>query len=258
MTMALPYTLERTVVIHASPETVFRFFTDSVRWAAWWGTGSTIDPKAGGKIYVRHPGAVEAVGEVLEIEPPQRITFSYGYATGKPMPPGASRVTIRLDPEPRGTKLHLTHEFAEAAARDEHVQGWRFQLAVFSNVVANEVYANAAAVIDQWYTAWSVPDDKTREDLLAKTVNAAIQFRDRYSLLDGIPDLVAHTGAAQRFMPGIGLQRKGDVRHCQGTVLAEWVARSSDGQEKMSGTSVFVFAPDLKIESVTSVPNPTS
>jgi len=258
MTMALPYTLERTVVIHASPETVFRFFTDSVRWAAWWGTGSTIDPKAGGKVYVRHPGAVEAVGEVLEIEPPQRITFSYGYATGKPMPPGASRVTIRLDPEPRGTKLHLTHEFAEAAARDEHVQGWRFQLAVFSNVVANEVYANAAAVIDQWYTAWSVPDDKTREDLLAKTVNAAIQFRDRYSLLDGIPDLVAHTGAAQRFMPGIGLQRKGDVRHCQGTVLAEWVARSSDGQEKMSGTSVFVFAPDLKIESVTSVPNPTS
>jgi uncharacterized protein YndB with AHSA1/START domain len=258
MTIALPYTLERTVVIHASPETVFRFFTDSVRWAAWWGTGSTIDPKAGGKIYVRHPGAVEAVGEVLEIEPPQRITFSYGYATGKPMPPGASRVTIRLDPEPRGTKLHLTHEFAEAAARDEHVQGWRFQLAVFSNVVSNEVYANAAAVIDQWYTAWSAPDDKTREDLLARTVNAAIQFRDRYSLLDGIPDLVAHTGAAQRFMPGIGLQRKGDVRHCQGTVLAEWVARSIDGQEKMSGTSVFVFAPDLKIESVTSVANPTS
>ena len=41
----LPYQLDRTVVIKARPETVFRFFTDSARWASWWGAGSTIDPK---------------------------------------------------------------------------------------------------------------------------------------------------------------------------------------------------------------------
>ena len=39
--------LDRTVVIRARPETVFGFFTDSGRWAAWWGAGSTIDPQAG-------------------------------------------------------------------------------------------------------------------------------------------------------------------------------------------------------------------
>ena len=86
--------------------------------------------------------------------------------------------------------------------------------------------------------AWTVPDNKEREGTLAKLVTPAIRFRDRYSLLDGIADLVAHIGASQRFMPGIHLERRGDVRHCQGTVLADWVARSSDGQEKMSGTSV--------------------
>lgn len=258
MMTPLPYQLDRTVVIHASPETVFRFFTDSARWAAWWGAGSTIDARTGGRVYIRHPGAVEVLGEVLEVSPGERIVFSYGYANGKPMPVGASRVTIRLEPHPSGTQLHLLHEFAEPAPRDEHIQGWRFQLSLFSNVVANEVYANAASVVDQWFAAWILDDDMAREETLAKVVTPTIRFRDRYSLLDGMTDLIAHIGASRRFMPGVGLERRGDVRHCQGTVLADWVARSGDGIEKMSGTSVFVFGPDVKIESVTSVSNATS
>ena len=44
----LPHSLDRTVTIQAPPETVFRFFQDSARWARWWGAGSTIDPKVGG------------------------------------------------------------------------------------------------------------------------------------------------------------------------------------------------------------------
>jgi uncharacterized protein YndB with AHSA1/START domain len=46
-TAALPYELKRVLVIQASRETVFRFFTDEARWAAWWGAGSTIDPRPG-------------------------------------------------------------------------------------------------------------------------------------------------------------------------------------------------------------------
>src|SRR5229473_7603642 len=129
----LPYHLDRTVVINAKPDTVFRFFTDSARWANWWGAGSTIDAKPGGRVYIRHPGGVESLGEVLEVRPPERIAFTYGFASGTPIPPGSSRVTIRLEPDEAGTRLHLLHEFAEAAPRDEHIQGWRFQLSLFSN-----------------------------------------------------------------------------------------------------------------------------
>jgi hypothetical protein len=57
-------------------------------------------------------------------------------------------------------------------------------------------------------------------------------------------------------MPGIGLQRKGDVRHCQGTVLADWIAVGADGKERMTGTSVFMFNPDGQIDSVTGFTNP--
>jgi uncharacterized protein YndB with AHSA1/START domain len=253
----LPYHLNRTVVIRAKPETVFRFFTDSVRWASWWGAGSTIDAKPGGKVYVRHPNGVESLGEVLEVRSPEQIVFTYGFVSGKPIPPGASRVTIRLEPEEAGTRLHLLHEFAEAAPRDEHVQGWRFQLSLFSNVVANEVFAEAQSTVDAWFGAWAVADAGAREEILAKIVAPGICYRDRFSLLDGLADLTAHISASQRFMPGISLRRKGSVRHCQGTVLAEWTAVGVDGRERMTGTNVFAFTPDGRIDSVTGFTNPS-
>ena len=196
---------------------------------------------------------MEVSGEVLEISPPERIVFTYGFATGKPIPPGSSRVTILLEAVPSGTRLQLKHEFAEAAPRDEHIQGWRFQLSLFSNVVANEVYANAASVVDDWFGAWIIADEQARQTALAKIVTPGIQFRDRFSLLEGMDDLTAHIGASQRFMPGMRLERKGDIRHCQGTVLADWIAIGPDGQPRMNGTNVFIFGPDVRIESVTGI-----
>src|SRR2546430_7530896 len=220
----LPYHLDRTVVIKAKPETVFRFFTDSARWANWWGAGSTIDAKPGGKVYIRHPGGVESLGEVLEVRPPERVVFTYGFASGTPIPPGSSRVTIRLEPDPAGTRLHLLHEFAEAAVRDEHIQGWRYQLSLFANVVADEVHAGAPAAIDAWFEAWAEPDPGVREQTLGRLAQADVRFRDRFSNIDGLTELMPHISASQRFMPGIRMQRRGDVRQCQGTAVADWVA----------------------------------
>jgi uncharacterized protein YndB with AHSA1/START domain len=251
-----PYRLDRTVLIKARPATVFQFFTDSSRWAHWWGAGSTIDARPGGKVYIRHPNGIESLGEVLEVHPPERIAFTYGFASGQPIPPGASRVTIGLEPDEAGTRLHLLHEFNEVGPRDEHLQGWRFQLSLFANVVANEVYADAAHAVDTWFGAGVVADGQAREETLAKIVTPQIRFHDRFSLLADLADLSAHIGAAQRFMPGIALRRKGDVRHCQGTVLADWIAAGSDGKERMTGTSVFTFDPDGRIISVTGFTNP--
>jgi uncharacterized protein YndB with AHSA1/START domain len=255
--MELPYQLERTVVIKAKPETVFRFLSDSARWAKWWGAGSTIDAQPGGKVYIRHANGVETLGEVVEVSQPDRIVFTYGFVSGKPIPPGSSRVTILLEPFEAGTRLHLRHEFAESGPRDEHVQGWRFQLSLFSNLVANEVYQDAASAVDAWFGAWAIADDRSREEAFARIATPGIRFRDRFSQLDGQADLLAHTGAALRFMPGIGLQRKGDVRHCQGTVLADWIALDGDKKERMSGTSVFLFTTDGRIDSVTGFTNDT-
>jgi uncharacterized protein YndB with AHSA1/START domain len=250
---SLPYRLDRTITIHAAPHTVFQFLTESPRWAAWWGAGSTIDPRPGGQLRIRYPDGTEVSGRVVEVRPPERIVFTYGYVSGKPIPPDASVVTINLEPDRAGTRLSLTHEFAEAAARDEHVQGWRYQLALFSNVVADAINAGAADLVDAWFDTWAQPDAAARQETLERIAAPDVRFRDRYGNTDGIADLMPHIAAAQRFMPGIRMSREGDVRHCQGTVLAEWVARGPDGQGRARGTNVFTLGPDGRIQSVTGL-----
>ena len=158
----LPHRLDRTLVIRARPATVFQFFTDSNDWAAWWGAGSSIDARPGGQMRIRHPNGVEVTGEVVDVHPPERIVFTYGFVSGTPIPPGGSRVTIQLDPHPTGTLLQLTHEFADEQARDEHVQGWRFQLSLFANAIAHRNDDAATATVDRWFSAWSDTDSTTR------------------------------------------------------------------------------------------------
>jgi uncharacterized protein YndB with AHSA1/START domain len=247
------HSLARSVLIHADPDVVFRFFTDSNRWARWWGAGSTIEPRPGGRVYIRHPEGTESAGEVVEVAPPHRFVFTYGFVSGAPIPPGGSRVTIRLEGEEDGTRLHLEHEFPETAlvARDEHVQGWRFQLSLFANIVSDEVNAEAAKVVDAWFGAWGEPDAAARESILTRICSPSVRMQDRFSNLDGLQDLLPHIAATQRFMPGIRMQRKGDVRHCQGVVLADWSAQSGDGEPRGSGTNVFVCDSSGRFESVT-------
>ena len=247
----LPYRLDRVIVIHATPDAVFRYFTDSARWASWWGAGSTIDARPGGRVYIRHPGNVESEGTVLELSPPTRIVFSYGFVSGKPIPPGSSRVTIELAPIAAGTRLSLLHELADAAVRDEHVQGWRFQLSLFANVVADAVNANAVAAIDAWFAAWAEPDAKARETAFRTIATPEVRFHDRYSNLAGLEDLLPHIEAGKRFMPGVSIRRSGAVRHCQGMALCDWMATGGDGRQLGSGTNAVGFGPTGKIEWVT-------
>ncbi len=247
----LAHRLDRTVVIQAAPQTVFSFFTDSDRWASWWGAGSTIDPTRGGRVYIRHANGIESSGEVVEVQPPTRMVFTYGFNSGHPIPPGSSRVTISLEPQGAATRLDLRHEFADAGTRDEHVQGWRYQLSVFGNVVADLVNARAADIVDAWFGTWSETSEEARRLTLTQIATNEIRFRDRFSLLDGCADLVLHIGATQRFMPGLHLRRQGDVRHCQGTLLVDWVAVGTDGSQRGAGTSVFVLQADGKVDSVT-------
>src|SRR5207244_10127347 len=134
-----------------------------------------------------------------------------------PIPAGASRVTIELEPDRAGTRLHLKHERADKAARDEHEQGWRFQLSLFANAVSNEVAAGAAKLVDNWFDAWAEPDAPARERLLSDIATREIRFQDAYSNLDGLEDLKPHITASQHFMPGLRLAPTGAVRDCPGT-----------------------------------------
>ena len=253
--MTLDHSLERVVIIRARRETVFRYFTDSARFAAWWGPGSLVDPKPGGAVRIRYPNAVEAAGEVLELKAPERFVFTYGYADpSKGVPPGGSRVTITLEAVSEGTRLRLVHDLSDAKSRDAHRVGWPYQLAVFATVVASEEHAGVAGRADAWFRAWAEPDAAKRRTFLEEAAAPAVEFRDPYGCVSGLDDLERHIVQLQTFMPGLTLHRDGVPRHCQGTAAVDWVMRSPDGVERGRGTNVVDLAPDGRFASVVGLP----
>ena len=247
----LEYVVERSIVIRAGREEVFRYFTDSERFAAWWGAGSRIEPRPGGAVLIRYPNAVTASGKVIELTEPERVVFTYGYdGPGPAIEPGGSRVTVTLTSEPGGTRVHLRHEVPSSAVRDEHVQGWRYQMAVFANVVSRERHAQETAHADRFFAVWNEKDPARRRAELSGIAAESLVFLDGFSCTSGIEDLADHIGAAQFFMPGMEMRRRGDLRSCQGTALCEWSALGPDGAEKAHGSDVFDFGADGRIVRV--------
>lgn len=236
---ALPHTLSRSLVIHAPRELVFRYFTDSARFARWWGAGSTIDSRVGGEVKIVYPNAVVARGAVTRLEPGRTIAFTYGYEDPKkPVRVGGSLVTIDLQDHAEGTLLQLRHDLPTDTDRDQHVPGWRFQLAQFANVVADERNAEIAAVADAWFSVWSEADAAVRARLLTGCAAADVRMQDKWTCLQGHDDLQQHITICLQMAPGVTMRRTGEVRHCQGTALIDWVATDAAGEPRGKGTNV--------------------
>lgn len=237
--------LDRRITICARRETVFAYFTDSNRFAKWWGEGSHIEPRPGGAVFIHYPNGITAKGEVVAIEPPRRIVFTYIYGGD-----AASLVTITLDETKEGTAVNLHHAFSSAKIRDHFVQGWRYQLALFSKAVADEAQGGVALRVDAFLRAWGEPDGKTRRELMESCATPEIVFRDAYSATDGLDDMLTNLDAIQLFMPGMTLVRSGDVRHSHGTAIATWTAKKENGDPAGTGTNVFDLSPEGRIARV--------
>ena len=139
--MHLPHRLDRTVVIQATPATVFSFFTESERWASWWGAGSTVEPRTGGRVYIRHANGIESSGEVVDVEPPRRFVFTWG----------DDELRFALEPAGNGgCTLHFTHllDEREKAARD--AAGWHVILAGLARTLAGEAGAPDTGATPDW------------------------------------------------------------------------------------------------------------
>lgn len=250
----LAFLLSRTVVIRARRETVFRYFTDSERFARWWGAGSLIEPTAGGRVHIVYPNGATASGRVESIAPPEHIAFTYGYDDpAKPIATGGSLVTITLREVDEGTELRLDHRVANEAVRDMHVPGWRYQLAVFAHVVALEQHAGAAGVIDRYLAAWNENDPTKREKILSEVAAPSIRYADAFGLTQGVDELAAHIAAARQHFAAVELERRGEVRQAHGTAIAEWVAVTPGGETAMAGTNVFELAADGRIARVVGI-----
>ena len=111
--------------IAAPPEVVFPYFTDPARMVDWMGVAAVLDPRPGGTFRVEHDRRNVVVGEYVEVQPPHRVVFTWGYDGSDPITaPGASRVEITLEADGDGTRLTLLHHDLPERARDLHAGGW--------------------------------------------------------------------------------------------------------------------------------------
>jgi uncharacterized protein YndB with AHSA1/START domain len=86
---------ELEVRIEARPETVFEFFVDPEKMSRWKGSSAELDPRSGGTYRVGGiAGGATVVGEFVEIDPPQRVVFTWGWEDDEEVPPGSSTVEV--------------------------------------------------------------------------------------------------------------------------------------------------------------------
>lgn len=134
-------TVERVVEIDASPETVWELLTDEEKCTSWWGRSIRFDPRPGGEFLVVVSDTHTARGEFVEVDPPRRLVYTFGWAAGTPhqelVPPGSTLIELELQPQGAGTLLRLTHSGlpnAESAAA--HSEGWAHYLGRLAVVAA--------------------------------------------------------------------------------------------------------------------------
>ena len=102
--------VEVEVRIAASPETVFDFFVDPDKMIQWMGRSVRLDPRPGGEFHCDMNGVNIAGGEYLELEPPSRAVFTWGWeGEDASVEPGGSTVEVLLAPDGDGTHLRLIH-----------------------------------------------------------------------------------------------------------------------------------------------------
>lgn len=129
----------------ATPEEVWRAWTEPEEMKRWWGPGKNdvvhlaeADVRVGGRFCVAFTCGSDAILEVSgvysEVVPNRKLVFTWAW---KSAPQQESQVTVTFEPSGGGTDLTLLHEqFFDAEARDAHEEGWSNALAKIDAVLA--------------------------------------------------------------------------------------------------------------------------
>jgi uncharacterized protein YndB with AHSA1/START domain len=121
--------IERVITIAAKPEVVFRLLTDPNEYVRWKGQLAELDARPSGTFRVSFPNGTDVVrGSFVEVIPPRRVVFTWGWEGNPLVPPGSSTVEIDLEPAGSGTRLRLVHRGLPVDAVTRHSDGWDYLL----------------------------------------------------------------------------------------------------------------------------------
>ena len=121
--------VQREIAIAASPETVWEFLVDEEKATRWMGETTSFDVRPGGVYRVGVIPGHTASGEFVELDPPRRLVFTWGWEPGpdgeNPVTPGSSTIEIDLVPDRDGTMLRFVHRgLPSTESAESHAHGW--------------------------------------------------------------------------------------------------------------------------------------
>jgi uncharacterized protein YndB with AHSA1/START domain len=114
------------LVLPVAPEEAFEMFVDPAKLVRWLGLSAELDPQPGGTFRFEVMPGQHCEGRYVAVEPPHRITFTWGW-TNQDMgvPPSSSQVEVTLAPtSQQTTRLRLVHTGLPTDARPLHDDGW--------------------------------------------------------------------------------------------------------------------------------------
>jgi uncharacterized protein (TIGR03086 family) len=139
---------EKSVLVPLGADETFALITEPDRLRRWQAIAARVDLRAGGGYrWTIIPGH-SASGIFTEVVPGKRVVFTWGWEGQADLPPGASTVTITLEPADDGTIVRLVHDGLTDEQSASHGQGWTHYLARLA-----EAGAKGDAGTDEWMAA---------------------------------------------------------------------------------------------------------
>jgi uncharacterized protein YndB with AHSA1/START domain len=116
-------TYRTSIDIEAAPDDVFDYFVNPELLVRWMGDAARLEARDGGLFSVDINGVLIR-GNFVRVERPSLLEVAWGEAGNDAMPPGSTRLVVRLRPHGRGTRVELEHTGLSAAEAKQHAVGW--------------------------------------------------------------------------------------------------------------------------------------
>jgi uncharacterized protein YndB with AHSA1/START domain len=134
--------VEQEVVIDASMQTVYDHLTEPELFVRWMAPEATLEPWPGGRLTWRHENGDVVSGSYVELDPPRRIVFTYGWDRAEVgIPDGSTTVEITLAAESDAgpTTLTLVHRGLPEPQVAPHQGGWTHYLGRLARAAQGEL-----------------------------------------------------------------------------------------------------------------------
>jgi uncharacterized protein YndB with AHSA1/START domain len=116
-------TFRTSIDIAATQDQVFDYFVRPELLVRWMGDFARIEAVEGGVFSVDINGVLIR-GHFVRVERPNLIEIAWGEAGNAVMPPGATRLVVRLLAHDGGTRVTLEHNGLTPGEAEKHAVGW--------------------------------------------------------------------------------------------------------------------------------------